>query len=104
MNKYLETHNLKDGQKIKMDDTLKKLLDVPADVQLTFLNIQRYMNKHYIKEETEKKPRAKEAGATSTEVAPGAEAGPSDTAPQRRRSCAPRWPSPPQLPELTVYV
>jgi upstream activation factor subunit UAF30 len=92
VNKYLETHGLKDGQKIKTDDTLKALLDVPADVQLTFLNIQRYMNKHYIKDETvEKKPRVKKEDAG---------AGPSDTAPQRRRSCAPRWPSPPPLPRL----
>lgn len=77
VNKYLETHGLKEGQKIKMDETLKSLLDVPADIQLTFLNIQRYMNKHYVKEPkpegAEKKPRAKKepaAAATSTEEAP----------------------------------
>jgi chromatin remodeling complex protein RSC6 len=63
MNKYFETHGLKEGQKINMDDKLKALLDVPPDIQLTFLNIQRYMNKHYVKEPkpegAEKKPRAK---------------------------------------------
>ena len=73
VNKYLETHGLKEGQKINMDEKLKALLDVPADVQLTFLNIQRYMNKHYIKEEkppTEKKPRAKKADAAGESTTP----------------------------------
>jgi upstream activation factor subunit UAF30 len=59
MNKYFEANNLKAGQKISMDDKLKPLLEVPEGVQLTFLNLQHYLSKHYIKEETEKKPRAK---------------------------------------------
>lgn len=72
VNKYLETHSLKDGQKIKMDDKLKALLEVPEDVQLTFLNIQKYMNKHYIKEpkpEGEKKPRATKTTAVADDSA-----------------------------------
>jgi len=59
MNKYFEANGLKAGQKISMDDKLKPLLEVPEGVQLTFLNLQHYLSKHYIKEETEKKPRAK---------------------------------------------
>jgi upstream activation factor subunit UAF30 len=71
MNKYFEANSLKAGQKISLDDKLKTLLEVPEGVQLTFLNLQHYLSKHYIKEETEKKPRVKKvpvevAEATST--------------------------------------
>jgi upstream activation factor subunit UAF30 len=59
MNKYFEANNLKAGQKISLDDKLKALLEVPEGVQLTFLNLQHYLSKHYIKEVIEKKPRAK---------------------------------------------
>jgi upstream activation factor subunit UAF30 len=75
MNKYFETNGLKAGQKISLDDKLKSLLEVPEGVQLTFLNLQHYLSKHYIKEETEKKPRAKKVpdtpivAATSTDAA-----------------------------------
>jgi len=67
MNKYFEANGLKNGQKINMDDKLKTLLEVPENVQLTFLNLQHYLSKHYIKEEkpvTEKKPRAKKVTET----------------------------------------
>ena len=65
MNKYFEANNLKAGQKISLDDKLKALLEVPEGTQLTFLNLQHYLSKHYIKEENpEKKPRAKKVPAT----------------------------------------
>ena len=65
MNKYFEANNLKAGQKISLDDKLKALLEVPEGTQLTFLNLQHYLSKHYIKDETaEKKPRAKKVPAT----------------------------------------
>jgi chromatin remodeling complex protein RSC6 len=76
MNKYFEANNLKAGQKISLDDKLKALLEVPEGTQLTFLNLQHYLSKHYIKDETvEKKPRAKKVPATpvgeaSADVAP----------------------------------
>jgi chromatin remodeling complex protein RSC6 len=76
MNEYVEAKGLKAGQNISLDETLKDLLQVPEGVQVTFLNIQKYINPHYVKEikpEGEKKPRAKKAeaaGATSDEVAP----------------------------------
>lgn len=60
-NQYFEKNNLKSGQNISLDATLKTLLNPPEDLQLTFLNIQTYINKHYVKEEkppVEKKPRA----------------------------------------------
>jgi len=77
MNEYVEAKGLKAGQLITLDETLKDLLQVPEGIQVTFLNIQKYINPHYIKEvkpEGEKKPRAKKATET-----PGA--GPSDATP-----------------------
>jgi len=66
INAYVTEKGLKAGQNISLDDTLKVLLSPPADVQITFLNIQKYINPHYIKEEkpvVEKKPRATKVGA-----------------------------------------
>ena len=77
MNEYVEAKGLKAGQNISLDETLKDLLQVPEGVQVTFLNIQKYINPHYVKEpkpEGEKKPRAKKAetaaGETSEVSAP----------------------------------
>jgi chromatin remodeling complex protein RSC6 len=50
INKYATEHNLKDGQKIKMDENLRDLLQPPEGVDITYLNIQRYMKDHYIKD------------------------------------------------------
>ena len=47
-----------------MDETLKELLQPPADVQVTFLNIQKFINPHYIKEEKPEAP-AKEKKAAA---------------------------------------
>jgi chromatin remodeling complex protein RSC6 len=79
VNEYVEAKGLKAGQNISLDATLQDILQVPEGVQVTFLNIQKYINPHYIKEEkppVEKKPRAKKApvegaaGTTSDEVVP----------------------------------
>lgn len=50
VNEYVEAKGLKNGQKITLDATLQDLLNVPADIQVTFLNIQKYINPHYIKD------------------------------------------------------
>jgi len=50
INEYVTAAGLKKGQHILLDDQLRSLLNPPEDVQLTFLNIQRYINPHYIKE------------------------------------------------------
>lgn len=55
VNEYVTEKGLKQGQNINMDAALKAILDPPADVQVTFLNIQKYINKHYIKSEKPKK-------------------------------------------------
>jgi len=68
VNEYVTEKGLKQGQNINMDAALKAILDPPADVQVTFLNIQKYINKHYIKSETPAKP--KKAAATTPAAAP----------------------------------
>ena len=55
MNKYIKENNLKhpdNGRVIIMDDKLKALLNPPEDIQVTFLNLQRYINPHYVKSAT----------------------------------------------------
>jgi chromatin remodeling complex protein RSC6 len=63
MNEYVEAKGLKAGQNISLDDTMKDLLQVPEGIQVTFLNIQKYINPHYLKDPNapEKKPRAVKA-------------------------------------------
>jgi uncharacterized membrane protein len=61
INAYVTEKGLKAGQNISMDASLQDLLQPPAGVQVTFLNIQKYINPHYIKEEkpvVEKKAKA----------------------------------------------
>lgn len=71
MNEYVTEKGLKTGQNINLDASLRSLLDPPADVQVTFLNIQKYINKHYIKaEEAPKAP--KEAAPKAPKEAPAA--------------------------------
>ena len=56
LNEYVTEKGLKNGQNISMDAALRSILDPPADVQVTFLNIQKYINKHYVKAEKPPKP------------------------------------------------
>jgi chromatin remodeling complex protein RSC6 len=56
VNVYVKEKNLKDKHAIKPDAALKKLLAVPEDVELTYFNLQKYLNHHYVKTE---KPVAK---------------------------------------------
>lgn len=59
MNDYVTEKGLKAGQNISLDAALKDLLNPPEGTQVTFLNIQKFINPHYIKEEKpveEKKP------------------------------------------------
>jgi upstream activation factor subunit UAF30 len=49
VNNYVKEKNLKNKHDIKPDASLKKLLGVPEGEQLTYFNLQRYLNKHYIK-------------------------------------------------------
>lgn len=49
INEYVTSKNLKSGQVIHLDAALKDLLNPPEGVEVTFLNIQKYINHHYIK-------------------------------------------------------
>jgi len=54
INAYVTTNNLKhpdNGRVIILDDKLTELLEPPAGLQITFLNIQKYLSPHYIKGE-----------------------------------------------------
>ena len=55
VNKYVKEHGLKhpdNGRILILDETMNKLLKPPADLQITFLNIQKFLSPHYIKTET----------------------------------------------------
>lgn len=59
ISEYVNANNLKhpeNGRIILIDDALRALLDPPADIQITYLNIQKYLSKHYIKDEAAEKP------------------------------------------------
>lgn len=46
---YAKTHSLMDKQAIKADAPLRKLLAIKETDSLTILNLQKYLNHHYIK-------------------------------------------------------
>ena len=48
---YVKAHELKDKHTIKPDAKLKALLGVKAEEVLTYFNLQRYLNRHYLKTE-----------------------------------------------------
>ena len=57
MNKYVTENGLKhpdNGRRIVLDDKLTDLLNPPADTEITFLNIQKYLSPHYVKPEAPK--------------------------------------------------
>ena len=52
VNKYITGKGLKhpeNGRQIILDDKLRDLLAPPADVVVTYLNLQKYLSPHYIK-------------------------------------------------------
>jgi hypothetical protein len=51
INNYVKEKNLKNKHDITPDGPLRKLLQVPETEQLTYFNLQRYLNRHYIKTE-----------------------------------------------------
>ena len=78
VNVYVTEKGLKNGKFINLDEPLKALLNVPEGVQTSFLNLQKFLGPHYLKDPNapEKKPRAKKeapaegAGAASVDAAP----------------------------------
>jgi len=49
--KYVKDNNLKNKHDINPDAPLRKLLAVDESIQLSYFNLQRYLNKHYVKVE-----------------------------------------------------
>ena len=52
INKYISERGLKhpdNGRQLILDETLRDLLAPPADVQVTYLNLQKYLSPHYVK-------------------------------------------------------
>ena len=73
INTYINENGLKhpdNGRMIILDNKLLKLLEPPDGVQVTFLNIQKYLSKHYVK---------KEAGASAPEATAQAPDAPPET-------------------------
>lgn len=48
MSAYAKEKGLNDGKNINMDDALKDLLNPPEGVNISIMNIQRYINHHYV--------------------------------------------------------
>jgi len=57
VNAYVTEKDLKKGQNITLDSALQGLLSPPEGTQITFLNIQKFLNQHYVKQ-VEPKPEA----------------------------------------------
>ena len=52
INAYITEKGLKhpeNGRQIILDDTLRALLAPPPEVQVTYLNLQKYLSPHYVK-------------------------------------------------------
>jgi len=52
VNAYINEKGLKhpeNGRQLVLDEKLRDLLAPPADVQVTFLNLQKYLSPHYVK-------------------------------------------------------
>jgi hypothetical protein len=53
LNEYINTHSLKDkknGRNINADKKLSKLLNLKADDNLSYFNLQKYIKHHFIKD------------------------------------------------------
>ena len=49
VNQYVKDKSLKDKHDIKPDAALKKLLALPEGTSLTYFNLQKFLNRHYVK-------------------------------------------------------
>lgn len=68
---YVSENNLKhpeNGRVIVMDDKLKKLLNPPDGLQVTYLNLQRYLGPHYKAVEGTSSEPPKSPKVTKTKV------------------------------------
>jgi upstream activation factor subunit UAF30 len=86
INTYINENGLKhpdNGRMIILDNKLLKLLEPPDGVQVTFLNIQKYLSKHYVKKESGAAPAS---GASAPEVPPSSDSAAAETpAPTKKK-------------------
>lgn len=82
INEYVTLNNLKAGQVINLDATLKDLLTPPEGINVTFLNIQKYINHHYIK--AEPAPKKAPVAVASSEASGSAPAAASKKPPVKK--------------------
>jgi len=77
INAYVTVNGLKhpeNGRVIILDDKLKTLLEPPEGLQITFLNVQRYLSPHYVK--VPKAPKEKPVAVTVPDTPPHDDAPP----------------------------
>ena len=73
INVYVKENGLKhpdNGRVIVLDDKLRALLKPPEDVQVTFLNLQKYISPHYVKDEPTVETPTEPAAEPTVEAAP----------------------------------
>ena len=73
INAYVKDNNLKhpeNGRVIILDDKLRALLAPPEDIQVTFLNLQKYLSPHYVKAVASTPAPTAEAPAEAVAEAP----------------------------------
>ena len=56
VNAYATEKGLKQGKNITLDEPLQTLLQVPEGIQVTILNLQKYLNQHYVKQDKPEAP------------------------------------------------
>jgi upstream activation factor subunit UAF30 len=82
INQYITSAGLKhpdNGRMIILDDELRDLLQPPEGVQVTFLNIQKYLSPHYVKAPKEPKaPKAPKEPKAAVATEPAATATPTE--------------------------
>jgi upstream activation factor subunit UAF30 len=88
VNVYVTEKGLKEGKFITLDAPLKALLNVPEGVQVSFLNLQKFLGPHYLKDPNapEKKPRAKKEAPALVEGA----AAPAEAAAPKEKKLRPK--------------
>lgn len=97
---YISENGLKhpeNGRMIILDNKLMELLKPPEGVQVTFLNIQKYLSPHYIKPPKEKKLTKKQQAALDA-----ASAAPAPVTEESQEPPAPAEPQPEEPPKKKI--
>jgi chromatin remodeling complex protein RSC6 len=86
INAYVTTNGLKhpeNGRVIILDEKLTTLLEPPTGLQITFLNIQKYLSPHYAK--VPKEPKAPKAPKTEAAPVAAPDTPPAEAAPVKKK-------------------